>query len=80
MKQSPNNRKIIIWIIAAIVVAGFLLYGGSMQNDYNLDDEKALREYDEYLAAHKDDIVKAIRDIAVNFQYKLSKKKEAEEE
>ncbi|MBO7481180.1 MAG: tetratricopeptide repeat protein [Bacteroidales bacterium] len=38
MKQ-PNNRKITIWIIAAICVAGFLLYGGSLQNDYNLDDD-----------------------------------------
>ncbi len=38
MKQ-PNNRKITIWIIAAICVAGFLLYGGSLQNGYNLDDD-----------------------------------------
>ena len=38
MKQ-PNNRKITIWVIAAICVAGFLLYGGSLQNGYNLDDD-----------------------------------------
>lgn len=38
MKQ-PNIRKITIWVIAAICVAGFLLYGGSLQNDYNLDDD-----------------------------------------
>jgi tetratricopeptide (TPR) repeat protein len=38
MKQ-PNNRKTTIWIIAAIVVAGFLLYGASLRNGYNLDDD-----------------------------------------
>jgi tetratricopeptide (TPR) repeat protein len=38
MKQ-PNNRKITIWIIVAICAAGFLLYGGSLQNGYNLDDD-----------------------------------------
>ena len=38
MKQT-NNRKITIWVIAAICVAGFLLYGGSLQNGYNLDDD-----------------------------------------
>ena len=38
MKQ-PNNRKITIWVIIAIFVAGFLLYGGSLQNGYNIDDD-----------------------------------------
>ena len=38
MKQT-NNRKITIWVIVAICVAGFLLYGGSLQNGYNLDDD-----------------------------------------
>lgn len=38
MKQT-NNRKITIWIIVAICAAGFLLYGGSLQNGYNLDDD-----------------------------------------
>ena len=38
MKQ-PNIRKITIWVIAAICAAGFLLYGGSLQNGYNLDDD-----------------------------------------
>lgn len=38
MKQT-NNRKITIWVIVAICATGFLLYGGSLQNGYNLDDD-----------------------------------------
>ena len=39
MKQSPGYRKITIWTIAAIVIAGFLLYGASLRNSYNIDDD-----------------------------------------
>jgi len=37
--KKQNNRIVTIWIIAAIIVAGFVLYGGSLQNGYNLDDD-----------------------------------------
>lgn len=34
-----NNRKATVWTIIIIVAAGFLLYGRSLSNDYNIDDD-----------------------------------------